>query len=238
MMKKIFCFGLVLFLPFSVMAQKFEAENQQIIGKTVVEDDIVKLCRNGDGISIPVERGKHQIIFYAQSTYGIAELDVSIDNRFHYSIMIPDTNNFVPVSLLLDGEETDTLWQFTFSNDYYIYLIADRNIFLDYIVIADLDTMIQTLIATWDANVETDLSGYKIYYGDESRIYSKSIDVGNVIEYIWSDIWTANVTYYFAVTAYDSTFNESDFSDEVSLLMEKNVKLIPPHLIKVIKFKF
>ncbi len=77
---------------------------------------------------------------------------------------------------------------------------------------------------TWDApdtnangTVLTDLAGYKVYYGTASGNYTEVKDVGNVttvsideLPGIQSGIW------YFAVTAYDTSGNESDYSNEVS----------------------
>jgi len=67
----------------------------------------------------------------------------------------------------------------------------------------------------WDPNKETDLAGYKIYYGTSSGTYDVSWDVGN-----WTTCTIAGLeegkTYYFAATAYDIYDNESDLSAEVS----------------------
>ncbi len=68
---------------------------------------------------------------------------------------------------------------------------------------------------TWDANQETNLAGYKVYYGAESRVYDHSIDVGNQTTYALTNL-TDGQTYYFAATAYDSAGNESDYSVELS----------------------
>ncbi|MDD5206707.1 MAG: fibronectin type III domain-containing protein, partial [Desulfobacterales bacterium] len=35
----------------------------------------------------------------------------------------------------------------------------------------------------WNASSETNLAGYKIYYGTQSRVYTNSIDVGNTTNY-------------------------------------------------------
>ena len=73
-----------------------------------------------------------------------------------------------------------------------------------------------TVELSWQANTETDLAGYKIYYGSSSSgVYSIIIDVGNVTQYQISGLNIGN-TYYFAVSAYDENGNESEFSTEVS----------------------
>jgi hypothetical protein len=65
-----------------------------------------------------------------------------------------------------------------------------------------------------DGAALTDLAGYKLYYGLASRTYTHTIDVGNRTTYTVSSLESGR-TYYFAVTAYDTSGNESDFSDEV-----------------------
>ncbi len=72
-----------------------------------------------------------------------------------------------------------------------------------------------SLIATWDANTESDLAGYKLYYGTQSNNYTKTIDVGDTTAYQLDNL-TVGETYYFVVTAYDSSDNESVPSTEVS----------------------
>jgi hypothetical protein len=68
----------------------------------------------------------------------------------------------------------------------------------------------------WDPNPESDIGGYKIYYGVESRVYDVVVDVGNVTNTIITNL-TSGTTYYFAATAYNLASLESDFSEEVSL---------------------
>lgn len=65
-----------------------------------------------------------------------------------------------------------------------------------------------------DGTPLTDLAGYKIYYGTSLHTYSTAIDVGNVTEHIISNLENG-VECYFAVTAYDTSGNESNFSNEV-----------------------
>ena len=59
------------------------------------------------------------------------------------------------------------------------------------------------VILQWDANTESDLAGYKVYYGTVSHNYSDSVDVGNVTSYTIAGL-VESQTYYFAVTAYDT----------------------------------
>ena len=68
----------------------------------------------------------------------------------------------------------------------------------------------------WDANTESDLAGYKIYYGTSSGNYTHWEDVGNTTEHTQTELQDG-VTYFFASTAYDTAGNESDFSTEIEV---------------------
>ena len=65
----------------------------------------------------------------------------------------------------------------------------------------------------WDANSESDVAGYKVYYGTASGKYTHSVDVGNVTQ---TTLHVSKKKYCIALTAYDTYGNESDFSNEVS----------------------
>jgi hypothetical protein len=80
----------------------------------------------------------------------------------------------------------------------------------------------------WDPNTEPDVAGYQIYYGTASRSYGYSIDVGNVTTYTLLDL-TQGVTYYIALTAYDSANNKSDYSNEVSGTVTETIS--PPNVL-------
>ena len=71
------------------------------------------------------------------------------------------------------------------------------------------------LTLAWDPNTENDLAGYNVYYGIASSDYGFVINVGNVTDYTVTDL-EPETQYYFAITAYDTSWNESDFSVEVS----------------------
>jgi len=68
----------------------------------------------------------------------------------------------------------------------------------------------------WTANGESDLAGYKVYQGTTLGSYGPGIDVGTVTTYTASNL-QAGLTYYFAVTAYDTSGNQSPPSIEVSM---------------------
>ncbi len=74
----------------------------------------------------------------------------------------------------------------------------------------------ESVSLAWDANVETNIAGYRLYYGALSGHYTQMLDVGNVTEATISNL-TAGFTYFFAVTAYDSAGFESLPSNETSL---------------------
>jgi fibronectin type 3 domain-containing protein len=66
----------------------------------------------------------------------------------------------------------------------------------------------------WEAVIHPLLEGYRVYYGTSSGDYDVSLDIGN-----WTSCTIADLeddgTYYFAVTAYSTEGEESDFSNEV-----------------------
>jgi hypothetical protein len=71
-----------------------------------------------------------------------------------------------------------------------------------------------TVTATWNPNPEPDIAGYYLSYGVQSRVYTTTLNVGNVTSYPLT--LTAGVTYYFAVQAYDTSGLTSSDSAEVS----------------------
>ena len=81
---------------------------------------------------------------------------------------------------------------------------------------------------SWDApttNVDgtplTDLAGYKIYHGIVSGVYDSPTDVHNVTTITLQNFCEG--THYFVATAYDTSGNESGYSNEVN----KVIKIAP-----------
>jgi hypothetical protein len=67
----------------------------------------------------------------------------------------------------------------------------------------------------WQANSESDIGEYRICYGTSPRSYGPFQSLGNVTEYTIDGLTEGN-TYYFAVSAVDTSGNESGLSAEVS----------------------
>ncbi len=68
----------------------------------------------------------------------------------------------------------------------------------------------------WDANTESTVGGYQLYYGQTSGNYTDSVDVGKQTSYALAGLQVGK-TYYFAVKAYDTArMIWSGFSNEVS----------------------
>lgn len=66
-----------------------------------------------------------------------------------------------------------------------------------------------------DGSPINDLAGYRVYYGTTSGDYSNYVDVGNVTTYQIGNL-TDGQNYYFAATAYDTSGNESIYSNEIN----------------------
>jgi hypothetical protein len=83
-----------------------------------------------------------------------------------------------------------------------------------------------TATLRWQSNTETDLAGYKIYYGTTSRKYGAPITVGKVNRYDFTGLNSG--TYYFTLTAIDTAGNESGFSREVTKTISPSPTPPPP----------
>jgi hypothetical protein len=66
-----------------------------------------------------------------------------------------------------------------------------------------------------DGTPLTDLAGYKLHSGTSSGNYTQNTDVGNVTSYTVTNL-SGGTTYYFTLTAYDTSGNQSGFSNEIS----------------------
>jgi len=97
---------------------------------------------------------------------------------------------------------------------------------LIFIVLFNASAMAEVGSLSWDAPITnedgsplTDLAGYKVYSGIVPGEYSQSVDVGNVLM-TPTNLPDDGKTHYFAITAYDTSGNESKYSIEVSVTTE------------------
>jgi hypothetical protein len=67
---------------------------------------------------------------------------------------------------------------------------------------------------SWNKSTGSNVIGYKMHYGNYSRNYQYTVDVGNSTSCTIAGL-TDGKTYYFAATAYDTQNNESNYSNEV-----------------------
>src|SRR4029450_13720551 len=72
-----------------------------------------------------------------------------------------------------------------------------------------------SLTLGWDANRESDLAGYVLYWGTQSGTYNSSQDVGRATQQQVNGL-TDGTKYYFIVKAYNTAGMFSDASAEVS----------------------
>lgn len=80
-------------------------------------------------------------------------------------------------------------------------------------------TSTKSVVLAWNPPNATGTSsaavaGYKVYYGTSSGNYTQSVNIGAATTYTVSGLLPG--TYYFNVTDYDSSGNESGFANEVS----------------------
>ena len=69
-------------------------------------------------------------------------------------------------------------------------------------------------VLEWEPVSDSNLVGYRIYYGTSSLTYPQSLDVGKNTIYTVMGL-SSGTRYYFAVTAYKGLNDESVISNEV-----------------------
>jgi uncharacterized membrane protein YgcG len=84
------------------------------------------------------------------------------------------------------------------------------------------DARAAEITLAWDQNSESDIAGYRIYYGQEIGIYTNVVDVGNYTSCVIADL-EDGVTYYFVATAYNTSGYESGYSNEISSAMSGTI---------------
>jgi len=68
---------------------------------------------------------------------------------------------------------------------------------------------------SWRPNAEPNLAGYRLYVGTQPGVYSGFVDVGSATAFELREL-IRGMTYYFALTAYNTAGVESNFSPELT----------------------
>jgi hypothetical protein len=100
-------------------------------------------------------------------------------------------------------------------------------LFLMLMLCASLPGNATSILISWSANSEKDLQGYKVYCGTKSGAYGAPVVLGKVTSCSLTNA-TPGMTYYIAVTAYDTSGNESSSSPEVAAYIPGAIKLSSP----------
>jgi hypothetical protein len=87
----------------------------------------------------------------------------------------------------------------------------------------------QSITLAWNPDTETNISNYNLYYGGTSGVYTNSANVGNATNCTVAGLQSA-VTYYFAVTADNTSGLESPPSNEISYTVPTLVVSTSPGL--------
>ena len=80
-----------------------------------------------------------------------------------------------------------------------------------------------TVTVAWDKNAETDVIGYKFYYGTVSKNYQHTVDVKNNTSCSISGL-DEGTKYYFAARAYNDKHIDSGYSEELAY----TIPITPP----------
>jgi hypothetical protein len=78
-----------------------------------------------------------------------------------------------------------------------------------------LEVSADSVRLAWDPSPEPLVTGYRLYYGTTSWVYTNVVDAGNRTEYTVTGL-VAGASYYFVVTACTGAGDESAFSNMAS----------------------
>jgi hypothetical protein len=82
--------------------------------------------------------------------------------------------------------------------------------------IAGANTTPGSIALAWNRNPEIDVAGYRIYWGEVSRVYTEMRDTGSSPGGLVDNL-NPGTPYYCAVTAYNAAGQESAFSAEITV---------------------
>lgn len=98
------------------------------------------------------------------------------------------------------------------------------------------NTLPPSVELAWERNPEATVAGYKIYWGEVSRQYTRVLDVQNTPAAVLTQL-EAGKTYHCAVTAYTADLQESPFSQEIIVTIPSDVPAIPDPSGRLVRFE-
>jgi hypothetical protein len=156
-----------------------------------------------------------------QVTLSGQEASIAEGGTMTVTATVPAGVDNVIYNWYLNGELKETGRSYTFGNNLPLGVYRlDVTVFSADEMRAGSAQHVITVVAAgqvtliWDPNNESDLAGYRIYYGIASRSYDNVIDVGNTETCTVTSL-IPGVTYYFAATAYNTSELESEYSNEI-----------------------
>lgn len=105
-----------------------------------------------------------------------------------------------------------------FTKDFFLLIMASLVLL---VTLSNKSAYGAQVTLAWDPSSDSSISGYKLYWGSQSKQYTLYTDVGNITSETISNL-QAGTIYYFAATAYDVQGNESSYSNEVSYTVPGN----------------
>src|SRR5207302_6900558 len=77
-----------------------------------------------------------------------------------------------------------------------------------FLALTAISVRAQGVTLAWDPDSDPTVTGYRLYVGTYSGVYTQTVEVGNATSTLVSNL-ASGATYYFAVTAYNSASVES-----------------------------
>jgi List-Bact-rpt repeat protein/Big-like domain-containing protein len=102
-------------------------------------------------------------------------------------------------------------------------------LFVSAAIVQNSTFAVQNVTLSWTRSADPTATGYKVYYGVNSRIYTNLVSVGNVTNATVPRL-VEGATYYFAATAYNTLGFESVYSGEITYTVPVAAGNQPPTL--------
>ena len=155
------------------------------------------------------------------------KIAVTVQNN-QFAASFKDSINFS--SAIDDGNDyaySDAVMQAQHLHRYHGRLFSSLRFLICAVMLSVLPALHANQITlVWNPSIDSNVAGYKIYYGVASGVYTNSIDVGNVTNATITGL-VPFTTYFFAAKSYDAFGVLSDFSNETKLMVYPPASIAP-----------